>query len=74
MGRDAAKLLQDALRLPPEALAALVGSLIESLDETVDEDTEAAWEDEILRRVRDLDAGRVRTISWVEARRRITEG
>jgi hypothetical protein len=33
MKRDAAKILEEALKLPVEARAALAGSLIESLDE-----------------------------------------
>jgi len=35
---DASELLAKALQLPAEARAALAGSLIESLDETIDED------------------------------------
>jgi putative addiction module component (TIGR02574 family) len=69
--QDATKLLQDALKLPPEARAALAGSLLESLDISVDEDAEAAWELEIARRVQDLDASKSRPIPWAEARRRI---
>jgi hypothetical protein len=47
MKADTLKLLEKALKLPAEARAALAGSLIESLDETVDEDAEAAWAEEI---------------------------
>ncbi|MBI3694312.1 MAG: addiction module protein [Acidobacteria bacterium] len=66
---DTSKLLEEALKLPAEARAALAGSLIESLDETVDEDAEAAWAEEIVRRVRELDSGRAKTIPWSEARK-----
>ena len=38
MKNDASELLAKALKLPAEARAALAGSLIESLDETIDED------------------------------------
>lgn len=72
MSPDTTKLLEDALKLPPEARAALAGSLIDSLDETVDEDSEAAWEMEIARRVKELDDSKTRPIPWVEARRKIT--
>jgi len=68
---DTTKLLEEALKLPPEARAALAGSLIDSLDEVVDEDAEAAWATEISRRVQELDSGAVRTVPWAEARRRI---
>ncbi len=66
---DTSKVLEDALKLPAEARAALAGSLIESLDETVDADAEAAWAEEIARRLRDLDSGKAKTIPWSEARR-----
>ena len=68
---DTSKLLEEALKLPVEARAALAGSLIESLEETVDEDAEAAWAEEIARRVRELDSGKAKTIPWSEARRMI---
>ena len=71
MKRDAAKILEEALRLPVEARAALAGSLIESLDEAVDENVEAAWADEIAQRIADLDSGKAKTIPWSKARRLI---
>jgi len=69
--RDAAKILEEALKLPVEARAALAGSLIESLDEAVDENVEAAWADEIAQRIADLDSGKAKTIPWSKARRLI---
>ena len=71
MKADTSKLLEKALSLPVEARAALAGSLIESLDETVDEDAEAAWEEEISRRVQKLDSGKAKTVPWSKARRMI---
>jgi putative addiction module component (TIGR02574 family) len=68
---ETSELLERALKLPAEARAALAGSLIESLDETIDEDVEAAWADEIARRIRDLDSGKATTIPWSKARRMI---
>jgi hypothetical protein len=47
---DASKIKEEALKLTPEARAALAGSLIESLDETVGENAEAAWADESHRK------------------------
>lgn len=52
-------LLQHALQLPPEARAALASLLLESLDETVDENAEAEWAVEIARRLQELDEGLV---------------
>ena len=65
------KILEHALRLPAEARAALAGCLLESLDEPVDEDAEAAWSKEIARRIDDLDKGKVKTVPWSVARRQI---
>jgi len=64
-------ILKQALRLPPEARAALAGSLIDSLDELVDPDAESAWEAEIAARIREIDEGKVTLIPWAEARARI---
>jgi putative addiction module component (TIGR02574 family) len=71
MKRDAAEILKEALALPTEARAALVGSLLDSLDTEVDEDAEAAWAMEVNRRVAELDSEAVKTIPWAEVRRRL---
>ena len=65
------KVLEEALRLPAEARAALAGHLIESLDNSVDEDVELAWSKEIARRIDDLDKGKVKAVPWSVARRQI---
>src|SRR5579863_8598542 len=44
MSPELDELLQKAMALPPEARAALASSLIESLDQNVDKDAEAAWQ------------------------------
>lgn len=59
------------MKLPPEARAALAGSLLESLDTEVDADAESAWAIEIERRLREIEAGTASTVSWDEVRRRI---
>jgi hypothetical protein len=52
MSPDVSELLKKALALPPEARAALAGSLLESLDdEPCDEGVDAAWNEEIKRRI-----------------------
>jgi hypothetical protein len=43
MSPDVSELLKKALALPPEARAALAGSLLESLDDAVDPSVEEAW-------------------------------
>ncbi|MFY9747174.1 MAG: addiction module protein [Acidobacteriaceae bacterium] len=71
MAQELSEVLKKALALPGEARAALAGALLESLDDTVDEAAEAEWDREIARRIEELDAGRVKAISWAEARRQI---
>ncbi len=72
MSSDAAKLLEAALQLSPQDRAALAGSLLDSLDSTVDADADATWEIEVARRIQDLDQAKTRTIPWAEVRRKIT--
>lgn len=72
MTRQAKTVLAAALRLPPNARAALAAGLIESLeDDAGDEDAEAAWSEEIRRRLAEFDAGKVTAIPWSRARRQI---
>jgi len=71
MKQEPNDLLKEALKLPPEARAALAASLLDSLDQEVDEDAEAAWHAEIDGRLKDLDSGKVKPVPWSEARRRI---
>lgn len=59
------ELLKRALKLSHKERDALVRELIISLDEDEDADPaeiERAWSKEIARRLRDLDAGRTKTI------------
>ncbi|MFI5095991.1 MAG: addiction module protein [Terriglobales bacterium] len=72
MTQEVTELLKKALALPPEARAALAGSLLESLDETVDATAEQEWSREIARRIEELDSGKVKPIPWEEARRQIS--
>jgi putative addiction module component (TIGR02574 family) len=71
MKENIADILKQALRLPPEARAALAGSLLDSLDGPLDLDAESAWEAEIGARIREIDEGKVTLIPWAEARARI---
>ena len=62
MTQEVSELLKKALALPPEARAALAGSLLESLDDTVDASAEEEWNQEIARRIRELDSAKVKPI------------
>lgn len=52
------KLQADLLDLPMNSRASLARALIESLDETADDDAEALWVEEIRRRDEDLRSGK----------------
>jgi putative addiction module component (TIGR02574 family) len=64
MTQEAQELLRKALALPDKERAELAGNLISSLDATVDPDADAAWQQEVVRRLHDVQSGRVETISW----------
>jgi putative addiction module component (TIGR02574 family) len=72
MKQNIADILREALKLPPEARAALAGTLLDSIDDTVDQDTESAWEAEILLRLKEIDGGKVKLMPWSEARTKIS--
>jgi putative addiction module component (TIGR02574 family) len=71
MTQKISEILKEAMKLPPEGRAALAGSLIKSLEESVDRDAEAVWEAEIDFRLKEIDQGKVNLIPWAEARARI---
>jgi putative addiction module component (TIGR02574 family) len=71
MNREATELLKKALSLPVEERADLAGSLIESLDNAEDDSVAAAWDQEIARRMAEIDSRKVKPVSLEEARRRL---
>jgi putative addiction module component (TIGR02574 family) len=73
MAKDTNDLIEEALRLPAEARAVLIESLLNSLDTEVDEDAEEVWRIEIERRVADFEAGRGHSIPWSEVRDRLIQ-
>jgi putative addiction module component (TIGR02574 family) len=72
MTEQASSLLQKALTLSEEERADLACSLIDSLDPTVDEGAAGAWDQEIARRISDLDSGRAKTVPWEDVRCRLS--
>jgi putative addiction module component (TIGR02574 family) len=72
MKEEAAELLKRASALSAQERAELADALIESLDKAEDESVQKAWDAEIVRRMEDLNSGRVKPISLVEARRRLS--
>ena len=72
MTQQALDLLQKALSLSEEERAALADSLLASLDSTVEEGAEKAWEEEISRRIADIDSGKAKMIPWEEVREELS--
>ena len=68
-----AELLQHALQLPADDRLALATELLESVEGPEDPEWTAAWAAEIDRRVRELDAGTVKTIPWSQVKSEILE-
>jgi putative addiction module component (TIGR02574 family) len=73
MGTQAEDLLRTALRLDPDDRAVIAASLIASLDSKIDEGVEAAWADEIKRRIEQIDRGEVQLIPSDEVMRSMRE-
>ena len=71
MNTSPQEILDTALQLPDKERADLAVSLIESLDRPFDSDVQAAWAEEIQRRIADLNSGAVKAIPWDEARQMI---
>jgi putative addiction module component (TIGR02574 family) len=72
MTSDVSEILKKALALPSEARAAIAGSLLESLhDAPAEAGIEAAWSEEIKRRIEEIDSGKVQMIPCEEVRRRL---
>jgi putative addiction module component (TIGR02574 family) len=71
MTQQALDLLQKALSLSEEERADLACCLMESLD-AADEGAESAWNQEINRRISELDSGKANTVPWDEVLRRIS--
>lgn len=70
MTQETHDLLQKALALPESERAELAGNLLSSLDTTVDPDVDAAWQQEVARRLEEVQSGKVATIPWEEVQQK----
>jgi len=66
--------LEEALKLTANERAEVAEQLIASLDEVPDTDVEQAWQEEIQRRLQQINRGEVKTIPWEEVQRRLRHG
>jgi putative addiction module component (TIGR02574 family) len=65
------QILSEALRLSESQCAELAAALLNSLDPQFDQDSQAAWDDEISRRLAQIDDGEVKLLSYEEASPRL---
>ena len=73
MQKHPAEVFREALALPVEARSVPLDSLIESLDEKIDEHAEEDWRREIELRVQQIDNGEIEVVSWRAARKRLED-
>ena len=67
-------ILDLALKLPVHERAEVAEQLIKSLDSTPDAGVETAWQEEIQRRLFEVNNGIAKTISWEEVKHRLSHG
>jgi putative addiction module component (TIGR02574 family) len=73
MSPTAASVLQAAMNLPHEDRAEVASLLWESVEGFATPEIAAAWEEEIARRIADLDSGKVESIPAEEVFRKLRE-
>jgi putative addiction module component (TIGR02574 family) len=66
--------LEEALKLTANERAEVAEQLIASLDEVPDADVEQAWQEEVQRRLQQIERGEVKMIPWEEVQRRLRHG
>ncbi|MGH9499189.1 MAG: addiction module protein [Terriglobales bacterium] len=71
MTPEVSELLERALMLSLEEREVLANSLISNLSDEADEGVQAAWDEEIKRRVADIRSGEAKMIPYEEVRRRM---
>lgn len=73
MSTQAEQILQSALSLPPDERVEIAETLILSLDDERAAEIEAAWAEEIKRRLESIDRGQARFIPADEVMRSMRE-
>lgn len=66
-------ILDQALKLPADERAVLAANLWASLEGDSDPDVEAAWAEEIRRRLHRIESGEDQPVPWDEIRSRLRE-
>ena len=70
MSPEVSDLLKRALALPIDERAALANTLLDSL-ESADSAVQAAWDEEVARRIEELKTGKAVTVLWEELHREL---
>lgn len=65
------RILSTILKLPAAQRARLANEIVSSLDEAADSDSTQAWLEELDRRVREVNRGKVKLQPWRAVRRKI---
>ena len=68
---DVDTLAREAARLSVAEQHALLDRIVDALTGTAERQVAESWDEEIARRVEDLDAGRVAAIPWSEVKQRL---
>ena len=71
MSTPVGDLFRQVSALDEQDRATLAGLLLERLEHKVDEAAEAAWQEEIERRIAELDDGSVELVPWEEVKAKL---
>jgi putative addiction module component (TIGR02574 family) len=72
MTQRSLEILEKALALSQEERSQIAASLVQSLDDAMDEDAESTWQQEIANRAAELASGKAKTVPREEVQRRIS--
>lgn len=68
---DVDALAHEAAQLPVAEQHALLDRIVDALTSAAERDVAAAWDEEIARRIDDLDRGIAEPVPWAEVQRRL---
>ena len=71
MKANTKKMISQTLRMPASDRAIIAERLIASLDTPTEQDAEIQWQEEIQRRLLEIDNSIVDLISWEEVKKRL---
>lgn len=66
MNQKIEAIISDALLMPDKDRAIIAERIIASLDHVFEKDTELAWQNELQKRVDEINSGKISCIPWEE--------